>query len=143
MRKVDPDAIVLINPNNPTGNLISMKNVRRIVEEFAHLDAILLDESFIHFGFETDDYQHVSSAALVNQYENVIVSCPHDPTKYLEMLYGRRFMYPDMSSPVDTVDKFPYDSILLLSDWSVLGQSRLKFEMHIGMWLQIVWYRLL
>lgn len=73
VRKEDPDAIVLINPNNPTGNLISMKNVRRIVEEFAHLDTILLDESFIHFGFETEDYQHVSSAALVNQYDNVII----------------------------------------------------------------------
>jgi histidinol-phosphate/aromatic aminotransferase/cobyric acid decarboxylase-like protein len=73
VRKEDPDAIVLINPNNPTGNLINKKDIRRIVEEFSYIDNILLDESFIHFAYEDDSFDYVSSASLVNQYENLII----------------------------------------------------------------------
>jgi len=73
VRKEDPDAIVLINPNNPTGNLLKKKDIRRIVEEFSYIDTILLDESFIHFAFEDDSYEHVSSAGLVNQSDNLII----------------------------------------------------------------------
>ena len=50
------------------------------------------------------------------QYENVSVSCPNKPKKYLTKLYGRNFLKPEKSDPVDSLDLFPYDSILLLSD---------------------------
>lgn len=73
VRREDPDAIVLINPNNPTGNLLKMKDIRRIVDEFSYIDTILLDESFIHFAFEDDSCEYVSSAGLVNQFDNLII----------------------------------------------------------------------
>lgn len=43
---------VLCNPNNPTGSIISKEEVLWIIKELAHLDNLIIDESFIDFSFE-------------------------------------------------------------------------------------------
>jgi len=44
---------VLCNPNNPTGSLLSRAEVLWILQELAHLDTIVIDESFIDFSLPT------------------------------------------------------------------------------------------
>lgn len=41
--------IVIINPNNPDGSLVSREKMKELLEKFAFMDNIILDESFIEF----------------------------------------------------------------------------------------------
>lgn len=68
-----PDTIVLINPNNPNGGYTKIKDVQRMLEELHFVKNIIIDESFIHFAYETENYQLVSLAHLVDRYPNLIV----------------------------------------------------------------------
>ncbi|TKC03698.1 pyridoxal phosphate-dependent aminotransferase [Pedobacter frigoris] len=68
-----PDTIVLINPNNPNGAYTRIKDVQRILDELSFVDNVIIDESFIHFAYETENYQLVSLAHLVEKYPNLIV----------------------------------------------------------------------
>lgn len=68
-----PDTIVLINPNNPNGAYTKIKDVQRILEELSFVTNIIIDESFIHFAYENENYQLVSLTHLVSKYPNLIV----------------------------------------------------------------------
>jgi histidinol-phosphate/aromatic aminotransferase/cobyric acid decarboxylase-like protein len=68
-----PDTIVLINPNNPNGGYTKAADVQRIIEELSFVDNIIIDESFIHFAYESESYQLVSLSHLVKEHPNVIV----------------------------------------------------------------------
>src|SRR5687768_14864865 len=48
-RQEQVDAIVLPNPNSPTGQKISQADLCRLLEEGAHLKSVVIDESFIEF----------------------------------------------------------------------------------------------
>ena len=45
----DIDAVVVPNPNSPTGRKTSMESLLAILHNCAHLKAIVIDESFIEF----------------------------------------------------------------------------------------------
>jgi len=68
-----PDTIVLINPNNPNGAYTKVKDVQRMLEELSFVTNIIIDESFIHFAYENENYQLVSLTHLVSKYPNLIV----------------------------------------------------------------------
>jgi histidinol-phosphate/aromatic aminotransferase/cobyric acid decarboxylase-like protein len=68
-----PDTIVLINPNNPNGAYIRVVDVQRILDELWFVKNIIVDESFIHFAYESKSYQLVSLASLVEENPNLIV----------------------------------------------------------------------
>lgn len=44
--------LVICNPNNPTGSILSREQILWILDELAHLDNIIIDESFIDFSGE-------------------------------------------------------------------------------------------
>jgi histidinol-phosphate/aromatic aminotransferase/cobyric acid decarboxylase-like protein len=67
------DSIVLINPNNPTGNLISYSDIEKIILELSYLETILLDESFIHFSFEDENLSEISYSKLVEKNKNLVL----------------------------------------------------------------------
>lgn len=67
------DSIVLINPNNPDGSYFSLDDIALILEKLRHLDTIIIDESFIHFAHENDDFTPLSVTSLVNDFPNLIV----------------------------------------------------------------------
>jgi histidinol-phosphate/aromatic aminotransferase/cobyric acid decarboxylase-like protein len=73
IKKENPDTIVIINPNNPDGGYISYDNLRRILIELKEVDNIIIDESFIHFAYEDDDYSLKDTTGLFNEFNNVIV----------------------------------------------------------------------
>ena len=45
----DINNIVIINPNNPDGSLVTKENMKKLLEKFSFMDNIILDESFIEF----------------------------------------------------------------------------------------------
>lgn len=44
--------LVVCNPNNPTGSILSREQILWLLDELAHLDNIIIDESFIDFSSE-------------------------------------------------------------------------------------------
>jgi threonine-phosphate decarboxylase len=70
---------LLINPNNPTGTLISRESMEHILESLRHLDLVLIDESFIEFA---SGDQPPSVIDLIFDYPNLIV------LKSLSKTYG-------------------------------------------------------
>ena len=67
------DSLVIINPNNPNGGYLESTDIRLLLEELKFLKCLILDESFIHFAYESIDLNHVSSEKLVSEYDNLVV----------------------------------------------------------------------
>jgi histidinol-phosphate/aromatic aminotransferase/cobyric acid decarboxylase-like protein len=49
VRDSQANAALIINPNNPTGTLLSQESLWHVLESLRHLDLIILDESFNDF----------------------------------------------------------------------------------------------
>jgi len=73
VKKIRPNTIVLINPNNPDGGYVSQNEINKIIEELYWVENIIIDESFIHFAYEDDDFTMKSIVSNVLKKENVIV----------------------------------------------------------------------
>ncbi len=73
IKEVRPDSIVIVNPNNPNGDYISLENITLILKELSFLTNIIIDESFIHFAYEDADFSMINTYNLLKQYPNLIV----------------------------------------------------------------------
>lgn len=49
VKKENPDVLVLVNPNNPTGTLITKNDILKIYNSLTEKQTLIVDESFIHF----------------------------------------------------------------------------------------------
>ncbi len=58
--------LVLVNPNNPTGQCLTVDEVAKVLNSLKKLKGIILDESFIDFSDEQ------SALGLVDKYKNLI-----------------------------------------------------------------------
>ena len=58
--------IVVCNPNNPTGTLVSIKDIQKIAQRAAN-SIVLVDEAYFEFS-------GVSATPLINKYPNIIVT---------------------------------------------------------------------
>lgn len=65
--------IVIINPNNPNGGYIQREDLVHLLNELNYIDNIIVDESFIHFAYESIDLFQITTEELVNKYENMTV----------------------------------------------------------------------
>jgi len=63
------DAALIINPGNPTGQLLGIDEVSRFLSRMEHLRLIILDESFIDFA----DYDIPSILPYIDDYKNLII----------------------------------------------------------------------
>ena len=52
VKRQNPGVVVLVNPNNPTGTLISKDDVLKIWKSLSKHQILIVDESFIHFAPE-------------------------------------------------------------------------------------------
>ncbi|MSR65536.1 MAG: histidinol-phosphate aminotransferase family protein [Verrucomicrobiae bacterium] len=66
------DAVVLPNPNSPTGAITSREDLFRLLKELSHFDMILIDESFIEFSNE-DRTKIPTLLPHLAKYPNLIV----------------------------------------------------------------------
>ncbi len=74
VKKIKPNSIVIINPNNPDGGYIKYRDLKRIVEELHGIvENIIVDESFIHFAFENSDLELKSIIQLTDEVNNLII----------------------------------------------------------------------
>jgi len=62
-------AFTLSNPNNPTGAMMSVEDILKLAKGLAHLDVVIIDESFIDFYGENTP----TVAPYVNDFDNLIV----------------------------------------------------------------------
>ena len=76
---VGANAVVLVRPNNPTGNLVSSEALRGLLESLTHLDLILIDESFIDF---VNEEPTPSSDDMLSDFPNLVIM------KSLSKIYG-------------------------------------------------------
>jgi threonine-phosphate decarboxylase len=60
---------LVINPGNPTGQVLSVSQMRKFIERLSHLDVILVDESFIDFAATAVP----SLLPYIEEYYNVII----------------------------------------------------------------------
>ncbi len=73
VKKNKPDSIVIINPNNPNGGYVKYKDLRHILNNLKEVKNIIIDESFIHFAYEDEEYSLISATELFKEFSNVIV----------------------------------------------------------------------
>ena len=75
VKEISPESILIIcNPNNPTGTLISIDSIEYLLEKLSGLEiSLMIDEAFIEF---TEDYPESSAVRFINSYPNLfIVRC--------------------------------------------------------------------
>ncbi len=75
----DVSLVVLVNPNNPTGEVIDGEKLRAFVRRVGPKAAVLIDEAYIDF---VDDMEATSLMDMVRAGENVIV------TRTFSKIYG-------------------------------------------------------
>lgn len=64
--------LLLVNPNNPTGFFLDLKEIEKILEALTHLDNIIIDESFIHYT-TLNNVNTFSATQLLDKYSNLII----------------------------------------------------------------------
>ncbi|KAB1153278.1 histidinol-phosphate aminotransferase family protein [Tenacibaculum aiptasiae] len=67
------DSLILINPNNPNGDYLNREKVIDLLEFCKNLDCVILDESFVHFAYESDDLDLMNYYDLINTYNNLVI----------------------------------------------------------------------
>ena len=60
------NAVLIINPNNPTGTLIPEKSMQTILTELRNLDLVMIDESFIDFSSQYPIPSIVNDLSLIH-----------------------------------------------------------------------------
>ena len=73
VNKINPDSLVIINPNNPDGSYLKIDDLEYLIKELQHIKNIIIDESFIHFAYDDDKYELKSATDLFKQYSNLII----------------------------------------------------------------------
>lgn len=73
VKKVRPDSIVIINPNNPSGSYLTYNELRYILTNLREVKNVILDESFIEFAFEDERYTRLSAMCLFYDFPNLMV----------------------------------------------------------------------
>lgn len=70
INKTGAKSAVVCNPNNPTGALLTIKEVEDFLEHLRHLDLVVVDESFIDYAVEGEI---PTAATLIDRFPNLIV----------------------------------------------------------------------
>jgi histidinol-phosphate aminotransferase len=79
--------VFLCSPGNPTGTLLSLRDVKRILDEPSYKGLVVVDEAYIDFAEEeirmgVRGKEPVSAVELVKEYKNLLV------TQTLSKAYG-------------------------------------------------------
>ncbi len=73
VRRERPDTVVLINPNNPDGGYIAHRDMIELLAALKSVPNVIVDESFIHFACENDNFAYRSLINQVERHPNLIV----------------------------------------------------------------------
>jgi histidinol-phosphate/aromatic aminotransferase/cobyric acid decarboxylase-like protein len=67
------DTVCLINPNNPNGGYVPADRMRQMLDAFAELRLVILDESFVDFAYEDEQRTRQSLAIDATERPNVML----------------------------------------------------------------------
>ena len=67
----DTQAVILCNPNNPSGTYLSLNRVRELAEELPNEVLLIVDEAYVEF---VDDPAYKDSHTLALENDNVVVA---------------------------------------------------------------------
>lgn len=67
------DTAILINPNNPVGDYVPSSKIEFFLESLVDLELIIIDESFIHFAYENNQFDLSHNEQLVVKYPNLVI----------------------------------------------------------------------
>lgn len=67
------DSAVIINPNNPVGNYLDSRDIIQFLEINSNLELIVIDESFLHFAYEDENFILIDNAKLVKRFPNLVL----------------------------------------------------------------------
>jgi histidinol-phosphate/aromatic aminotransferase/cobyric acid decarboxylase-like protein len=73
IEETKPNTVVLINPNNPDGGYLPQAALHTLLAALRAVPNVIVDESFIHFAFETAAMALPSCVAATQEYANLIV----------------------------------------------------------------------
>ncbi len=73
IEETKPNTIVLINPNNPDGGYLSEATLRTLLYALREVPNVIVDESFVHFAFESEAMDLLSCAPLTQEFDNLTV----------------------------------------------------------------------
>lgn len=73
VREKNCDTAILINPNNPVGDFVGAAKIEIFLDALKDLELIIVDESFIHFAYENDQFELARNEYLVHRYPNLVI----------------------------------------------------------------------
>ncbi len=68
-----PNTVVIINPNNPDGGYLPQATLQTLLDALRDVPNVIVDESFMHFAFESEQLDLLSCAAATQLFDNLIV----------------------------------------------------------------------
>ena len=73
VKKHKPQSVIIINPNNPNGDYLSLDSMREILQNLSFVENVIIDESFLHFTYEDSGFTPISYIPLFKEFSNVIL----------------------------------------------------------------------
>ena len=59
VKKHKPQSVIIINPNNPNGDYLSLDSMREILQNLSFVENVIIDESFLHFTYEDSGFTRI------------------------------------------------------------------------------------
>ncbi|WP_294034732.1 histidinol-phosphate transaminase [uncultured Moraxella sp.] len=106
------DAIILANPNAPTGKLLPLDDIRTLAKR--HSDAVVvIDEAYIDYA---DDVKSASAIALIRDFDNIVVTQTFSKSRALAGLrVGMAFANPSLIAALmamkNSFNSYPLDRV--------------------------------
>jgi histidinol-phosphate aminotransferase len=103
--------IIIANPNAPTGNLLPLAEIERLVSSHPH-SVVVIDEAYVDFGGET-------AIALVNLYPNLLVVRTLSKSHSLAGLrigyaVGNAFLIEALERVKNSFNSYPLDRLAIV-----------------------------
>ena len=106
--------IIIANPNAPTGRLLTLKAIRKLVGEHPN-SVIVIDEAYIDFA-RTHDDMGVSAIGLINEFDNLLVVQTFSKSRSLAglrvgMAFANASLIEALTRMKDSFNSFPLDRL--------------------------------